>query len=110
MKMVSAIFLLAAKPISDLWEKFRQNTTPTRHKILRLKQEDIRVSTLDFTAYFCEIPRHVYLADKVNRGLKWLFLPISPLIGFLQPEPGCNSFFFYIKPQLSPRTPWRLFL
>ena len=56
LQMASAIFLLATKVMcAPSAIKAEQNTSSTKHNIPELESENIRESTLDFTAHFCEI-------------------------------------------------------
>ena len=51
--------------------KAKQNDTPTKDKIPQLEPENIRKSTLDFTAHFGEInPDMLYLCRQGQSGLK----------------------------------------
>ena len=72
MKMVSAIFLLAAKFICAPGViKAEQNDTLTKDKTPRLEPENIRESVLDFTARFGEInPNMLYLCRQGLFGLQ----------------------------------------
>ena len=80
--IASAIFLLAAKLISELGVKVGQNTPPTRHKIPQSDSDYIRESIFNFTAHFGEInPDMPYLCSEGRRGPKGLFLPLFPLFG-----------------------------
>ena len=68
MKMAPAIFLLAAKFMCALDAiKAEQNTSSTRRNIQQLEPQNIRESTLDFTAHLGEInPDMLYIC---RRGL-----------------------------------------
>ena len=71
MKMVSAIFLLAANLISN-----------PDHKIPYSESENIRESNLDFTAHFGEInPDMLYLCRRGQSGAKREVFAFSPLFG-----------------------------
>ena len=72
LQMASAIFLLATKVMcAPSAIKAEQNTFSTKHNIPELESENIRESTLDFTAYFCEInPDILYLCRRGLPGLK----------------------------------------
>ena len=51
--------------------KGEQNTSSTRRNIQQLEPQNIRESTLDFTAHFCEInPDILYLCRRGLPGLK----------------------------------------
>ena len=70
MKMVSAIFLLAANLISNPDVKDRPQQ-PLNHKIPYSESENIRESNLDFTAHFGEInPDMPYLCRRGQSGLE----------------------------------------
>lgn len=72
LQMASAIFLLATKVMcAPSAIKAEQNTSSTKHNIPELESENIRESTLDFTAHFCEInPDILYLCRRGLPGLK----------------------------------------
>ena len=72
LQMASAIFLLATKVMcAPSAIKAEQNTFSTKHNIPELESENIRESTLDFTAHFCEInPDILYLCRRGLPGLK----------------------------------------
>lgn len=82
LQMASAIFLLATKVMcAPSAIKAEQNTSSTKHNIPELESENIRESTLDFTAHFCEInPDILYLADGVCRGSKRKFFCFFPSV------------------------------
>ena len=83
LQMASAIFLLATKVMcAPSAIKAEQNTSSTKHNIPELESENIRESTLDFTAHFCEInPDILYLCRRGLSGSKKAVLPLSPLFG-----------------------------
>ena len=64
LQMASAIFLLATKVMcAPSAIKAEQNTSSTKHNIPELESENIRESTLDFTAHFSLCSERV---DKKN--------------------------------------------
>ena len=83
LQMAEAIFLLAAKVICAPGViKAEQNIYSTKHNIPRLEPQNIRESTLDFTAHFGEInPDIHYLCRRGLSGPKGPFLPFFPLFG-----------------------------
>ena len=75
LQMASAIFLLATKVMcAPSAIKAEQNTSSTKHNIPELESENIRESTLDFTAHFCEInPDILYLCrrrESIKKNVK----------------------------------------
>ena len=81
LQMASAIFLLATKVMcAPSAIKAEQNTSSTKHNIPELESENIRESTLDFTAHFCEInPDILYLCRRGLSGLKRKVFAFCPL-------------------------------
>lgn len=82
MKMASAIFLLAAKFMCALGAiKAEQNTSSTRRNIQQLEPQNIRESTLDFTAHFGEInPDMPYLCRRGLSGSKKAVFAFFPSV------------------------------
>ena len=76
------LFLLAAKFMCAPGViKAKQNDTPTKDKIPQLEPENIRESTLDFTAHFGEInPDMLYLCRRGQSGLKMAVFAFSPSV------------------------------
>lgn len=82
MKMASDIFLLAAKFMCALGAiKAEQNTSSTRRNIQQLEPQNIRESTLDFTARFGEInPDMLYLCRRGLSGPKKAVFAFFPSV------------------------------
>ncbi len=81
-KWLQPFFLLAAKLISVIGSKGQTKHPTGPSKMTANNLENIRESTLDFTAHFGEInPDMLYLCRRVCRGPKGLFFPLSPLFG-----------------------------
>ena len=82
LQMAEAIFLLAAKVICAHGAiKAEQNTYSTKHNIPRLEPQNIRESTLDFTARFGEInPDMPYLCRRGQSGPKREFFAFLPSV------------------------------
>lgn len=82
-KWCQRFFLLAAKFMCAPGAiKAEQNTYSTRRNIQQLEPQNIRESTLDFTAHFGEIsPDMLYLCKRGLSGLKKEFFAFFPLFG-----------------------------
>ncbi|OUN95855.1 hypothetical protein B5F99_09345 [Odoribacter splanchnicus] len=83
LQMGSAVFLLAAKFICAPGViKAEQNDTLTKDKIPRLEPENIRESSLDYTARLGEInPDMPYLCRRGLSGPQRDVFAFSPLFG-----------------------------
>ena len=99
LQMASAIFLLATKVMcAPSAIKAEQNTSSTKHNIPELESENIRESTLDFTAHFCEInPDILYLCRRGMPGLKKGVFLLFPLCSERVDKKTLNLRFFAKK-------------
>ena len=81
MRMISAIFLLAAKLISVIGSKGQTKHPTGPSKMTANNLENIRESTLNFTAHFGEInPDLLYLCRRGQSGLKMEVFAFFPSV------------------------------